>query len=97
MNLRVLFFFAFLSASMLPAQQSFRFLSPQPGCVMRVLKSANASVSVLTNGGDAPVKCQTQHPDGLHGQTLWGDLPADSGTAAIYSLPPRGTAVTLWQ
>jgi hypothetical protein len=61
MNLRVLFFFAFLSASMLPAQQSFRFLSPQPGCVMRVLKSANASVSVLTNGGDAPVKCQTQH------------------------------------
>jgi hypothetical protein len=77
--------------------EPFRFLSPQLGCVMRVLKSANASVSVLTNGGDAPVKCQMQHPDGLHGQTLWGDLPADSGTAAIYSLPPRGTAVTLWQ
>jgi hypothetical protein len=77
--------------------EPFRFPSPQPGCVMRVLIAGNASVSVLTNGGDSPVKCRVQHPEGLHGQKLWGDIPTDNGTAAIYSLPPRGTAVTLWQ
>lgn len=77
--------------------EPFRFPSPQPGCVMRILKNGEVSISVLTNGGDSPVKCQVQHPAGLHGQKLWGELPADSGTAAVYSLPPRGTAVTLWQ
>lgn len=77
--------------------EPFRFPSPQPGCVMRVLRAGNESLSVLTNGGDSPIKCEVQHPDGVHGQKLWGKLPDDSGTAAIYSLPPRGTAVTLWQ
>ena len=76
--------------------EPFRFPKPQPGCLMRVLNAGTTSLSVLTNGGDSPLKCEVQHPDGLHGQNLWGDLPADAGTAAIYSLPPRGTAVTLW-
>ena len=77
--------------------ETFRFSKPQPSCVMRILKAGNSSLSVLTNGGDSPLKCEMQHTEGLRGQKLWGELPTDSGTAAIYSLPPRGTAVTLWQ
>jgi len=83
-------------ASALDAEQ-FRFPKPQPGCLMRVLKAGNASLSVVTNGGDSPLKCEVQHPDGLNDQKLWGDTPAHRGATAIYSLPPRGTAVTLWQ
>jgi beta-galactosidase len=53
--------------------EPFRFPRPQPGCLMRVLNSGNATLSVLTNGGDSPVQCQVEHPVGIHGQELWGD------------------------
>ena len=77
--------------------EPFRFLKPQPGCLVRVLNAGNAKLTVLTNGGDFPLKCQLEHQDRLHGQKLWGEIPSDTGTAAVYSLPPRGTAVTLWE
>ncbi len=84
-----------LSASL--EGEPFRFEGPQPGCVLRVLKNGNTHVSMVTNGGDSANRCVVLHPSGEHAEQLWGDHPAGDGESAVYSLPPRGTAVTLWR
>ncbi len=75
----------------------FRFPRPQEGCLMRVLASGNSYLSVITNGGDSPVLCEVQHRANLRSEKLWGQLPIDEGSEAVFSLGPRGTSVTLWR
>ena len=90
---------AYLASALAPAIQSqpFRFLSPQAGCLLRVLRNGNAFLTAITNGGDSTAGCTVQHPAGLHPEKLWGQLPAGQGSSAVYSLGPRGTSVTLWK
>jgi len=79
------------------ASEPFRFSRPQKGCLMRILKNGNAYLSVVTNGEDTPVRCQVEHPTGLHMEKLWGQLPVEQGAGALYPLGPRATSVTLWK
>lgn len=86
-------------ASVLPQSiehEPFRFPKPQQGCLMRVLKNADTSMTMITNGTGFAIHCSVLHTAGLHGKKLWGDLPQDDGSQAVFSLPPRATAVTLW-
>jgi beta-galactosidase len=78
-------------------REAFRFPQPQKGCLMRILRNGNAYLSVVTNGGDSPVRCEVQHPAGLQMEKLWGQLPTEQGSNAIYSLDSRATSVTLWR
>jgi hypothetical protein len=64
---------------------------------MRVLRNGNAYLTVVTNGEESPVRCEVQHPAGLHQQNLWGPLPVEQGSNALYLLGSRGTSVTLWR
>jgi beta-galactosidase len=77
--------------------EPFRFPRPQKGCLMRVLRNGNAYLTVVTNGEESPVRCEVQHPAGLHQQNLWGPLPVEQGSNALYLLGSRGTSVTLWR
>ena len=75
----------------------FRFPQPQKGCLMRVLSNGNRYLSVITNGEESPVRCEVQQPAGLRPEKLWGQLPRDQSSDAIYLLGSRGTSVTLWK
>jgi hypothetical protein len=77
--------------------EPFRFPQPQKGCLMRVLNNGGAYLSVVTNGGDSPVRCVVQHPAGLRPEKLWGQLPAERGSDAVFLLGPRETSVGLWK
>jgi beta-galactosidase len=77
--------------------EPFRFPATQKGCLMRILSDGAAYLTVVTNDGDSPVRCEVQHPAGLRPEKLWGQLPSESGLDAIFSLRPRGTSVNLWK
>ena len=77
--------------------EPFRFPQPQKGCLMHVLTNGGAYLSVVTNGGDSPVRCVVQHPAGLRPEKLWGQLPAERGSDAVFLLGPRETSVGLWK
>ena len=79
------------------AKSLFRFDTPQPGCLLRVLESAPRYVTVLSNGGGAPLSCTLTTPPGVHAVNLWGATPEAQGTRANFRLPGRGTSVQMWQ
>jgi hypothetical protein len=90
---------AYLKAVLAPFidNEPFKFPQPHKGCLMRVLKNGHAYLTVVTNASDSSIRCEVEHPSGLHAEKLWGDLPMEKGPDAIYPLSSRGTAVTLWK
>jgi len=64
---------------------------------MRVLNNGNKYLSVVTNGGDSPIRCAVEHPAGLHMESLWGQMPVEQGADVVFLLGPRDTSVEIWK
>ena len=75
----------------------FGFDGRQAGCLMRVLRSGNSYVTVVTNGTAEPRQCRLRRTPGLTPQLLWGDPSTLTQGSATLSLGARQTAVYLWK
>jgi beta-galactosidase len=75
----------------------FRFDDRQPGCLMRVLRSGESFVTVVTNGTAEARQCRVRHPPGPRPQALWGDASALAADGQTISLGARQTSVLLWR
>lgn len=75
----------------------FYFPKPENSCLLRVLENHGTYTTVVTNETGITKNCGLNTPTGLHPTSLWGALPQISSRQAIFSLPPRGTSVTLWR
>ncbi len=69
--------------------QPFRFPQPQKNCLMWVLNNSNKYLSVVTNGGDSPVRSVVERPAGLQIEELWRELPVEQSPDSVFQLGPR--------
>jgi beta-galactosidase len=77
--------------------QPFYFSTPQPDCLLRVLRNQNAYVTILANGSARPVSCSMKVPGPLHGTALWGTAGVTESGVENVTLPAGATVVQLWK
>lgn len=75
----------------------FRFAAQQPGCVMRVMKSGESYITVVTNGETESRRCGLQVSDAAFGKVLFGQPSSVSEDGRQISLGPKETTVVLWK
>jgi beta-galactosidase len=64
-------------------------------CLLRVMRSGAAYVTVLTNGGDTPVACSVRGSGHLQSSRIWPIAAASPGPSSM--LTGRETVVDIWR
>ncbi len=78
-------------------QLPFRFDAHHPGCLMRVLRSGDAHITVLTNDGAETNRFALVRPASLTASVLWGDASHLSADRGEVTLGPKETLVVVWR
>jgi beta-galactosidase len=79
------------------ASQPFRFDGVQHRCLLRVLRSGNAFITIVANGSGEATSCTLLHAPETRPEILWGAPPIPEGTIAKITLEPQQTSVLLWK
>jgi len=75
----------------------FRFHEPGHSCVVRVLRSGDAYVTVVANGAAKSTVCTLEHSQTARPDVLWGEAPKFAPGQTEFLLEPKSTTVLEWR
>jgi beta-galactosidase len=74
----------------------FRFRESEHSCVLRVLRTGDSYLTVVTNGAAMPTNCSLEGK-GRKPELLWGEAPETGHGETMFRLGPKATTVLLWK